>query len=687
MDPSTLQAHSPRPGSIEELHQSLNTLSQRAIQANVKELDQVLDLARGFKAWTERVRFLGTDWWENHDQQAQAFIDQLQSDVPVAQVMERLLRLLLLTHRMLEKEKKILAPRREKETDAPPPFRRLSPRRAEPARKSAPLTGIPQGQMGLRSEDLGFFQIFLLEVPPLLEEVRDRLAETNPAKKNDLASLDRSLRDLKSRFGFLGFLGAWRLGLETERLLTPLIGSGSPMSEELRDGLSQILSFWRAQADQVEEGLPSLSVQPLDPAGLLEKLRAIPTPPPPRDAEETLRLEPEPGPDFSAQGLQERIRTQQLDGLFENLADLVMAQNRILEDYRPNAKPQGLSEVARLQKASLRLRDEVLSLGMTPLGPLLSQGYQLASALGRKKNLTLEVRVEGAEVEMDQRLLPELKKPLFHLIQNSLDHGLESPRDRRALGKKGEGRLTLKACSKDGAILLEVEDDGRGLDPEKIRRRADELGWKVDENLPASRLVELVFRPGFSAQALHSAGKETGLDTVRQKMESLLGSVRVKSQPGQGCKFTLKVPRSLALMDGWVVRAGGQNYLVPVAQTIKIEPAGRPVPAGEGEEVPELDLAIRLGGEKDRPEGKLSVRVEAGSLQVRLRVEDVTGKQQVLVKNNKEGFSFSPGVRAEALLADGSTGWILDIASLLRVEKGEKPLKGINHGNQADGGL
>jgi two-component system chemotaxis sensor kinase CheA len=266
-----------------------------------------------------------------------------------------------------------------------------------------------------------------------------------------------------------------------------------------------------------------------------------------------------------------------------------------------------------------------------------------------------------------------LKEPLFHLIQNALEHGLESPQERRTRGKTPESHLKLKACHKDGAFLLEVEDDGCGLDPNKIKQRAVELGWLGNEEEPPSRLLEFIFKPGFSAKAPGSVEAGTGLDTVRRNMESLLGSVRVQSRAGRGCKFTLKMPRSLALMDGWVVQAGDKKYLLPVAQTLKIEPVDKVASPKDGEMVPVISLARALGGASSGPAGKLAVLVEAGFQQVRLRVDEVPGKQQVLVKNNKEGFTAPPGLRAEALLTDGTTGWILDIASLLREKENENP--------------
>jgi|GEM_PF-2431443 len=694
MDTSTLQAHSTPPGSVEELRQSLNALSRQAIQANTKESAIVLELVQSFRAWTERARFTGTDWCEDHHHQARELFQQLRDGVPSAQVMEKFLRLLLLTHRMLEKEKTNSAFNPEKETDAPPLFRRHVSRKTAPTRSdvlipkaSARTLQMKPGLMHIRTEDLGLFQIFLLDVPVLVEQAQAGLAEIDPEKNIDLGPLFRSFRGLRSTFGFLGFLGAWRLGRETERLLEPLTGGMRTMNENLKDTLSQVLSFFRAQTEQVEEGLSSQSVQALDPANLLDKLRSIPLPAISPEEVDKLHLEPESEPSFDLPALSTLVRSKQLDGLFENLVDLILSQNRILDDYRPKAKPQGLAEVAKIQKSALRLRDGILSLGMSPIEPVLAQAYQTAGALGRRKNQALEVTLEGVEVELDQRLLPELKEPLFHLIHNALDHAFESPRDRRARGKKAEGRLSLRARQKDGAFLLEVEDDGRGLDPEQIKRRAVELGWIQDEDIPHSQLLEFIFRPGFSPKNPRSAEGVPGLDSVRQKMESLLGSIRVQSRPGHGCKFTLKMPRSLALMDGWVVQAAGKKYLIPVAQTIKIEAADKVASARGDEVVSEMSLAGILGGAPDRPAERLAVLVEAGSNQVRLRVEEVSGKQQVLVKNNKEGFSVPSGVRAEALLADGNIGWILDIASLLREKKTENLEKGTDHGNEADGGL
>ncbi len=344
---------------------------------------------------------------------------------------------------------------------------------------------------------------------------------------------------------------------------------------------------------------------------------------------------------------------------------MMLAQNLILEDYRSLAPPKATANIARLQKAALQLREGFLSLEMAPVESLLAQSAQWAEALATRRNIQVELNVEGATLEMDQRLLPELKEPLFCLIQNALDHGFESPQERRSRGKNPHGTLSLKATHKDGAILLEVEDDGRGLDLEEIQRMARDLNWIKDEKIPSSRLVEFIFRSGFSRKHTGEIGK--GLDRVRFKMESLLGSVRVQNRPGLGCRFTLKIPRSLALMEGWVVEAGGQRYLIPLAQTLKIEAAQKKATPTQEELVHEIPLAQRLGGAAaGTSAGKYSVWVESGFQQARLRVEEVLSKQQVLVIKNKEENPPLSGLRAEALLQDGSTGWILDIAALLR---------------------
>jgi two-component system chemotaxis sensor kinase CheA len=693
MNHSTIQKIPSKPGSAEELRKSLNELSQRAIQTDVKDPDQVTDLALGFRTWAEGALSTGTDWCKDHYFQTQEIILQLKNGVPPSRLMEKLLRLLLLSHRLLEKSKESPAHPPETETDAPPPFRR-SARKIEPSRKAVPAapvhSPVPEplpGQMNILPEDLGFFSVFLLDVPLHLEEAQMRLAGMVPGEKADVSPLYRPLHLLRGQFGYLGFLGIWRLGREMERLLDPLMGGRHPLNGDLKDAVSQVLSFLRAQAERIEEGLPARAVDVLDPSGLLEKIKTIPTPAASITMDEPFHLEPETERAAKAPGFYNRISFQELDGLFENLVDLALAQNRILDDYRPNAKPQGLAEIALLQKAMMHLREGFLSLGMSPVEPLLAQAVQEAGALARRKNQVIEINVEGSEVELDQRLLPELKEPLFRLIQNAMDHGFESPRDRRVRGKSAEGRLTLRASHKDGAFLLEVEDDGFGLEPERIKQRAVQLGWMPDEKLPLSRLQEFIFKPGFSSKNPGSAEAGTGLDTVRRKMESLLGSVRVQSRPGQGCKFTLKMPRSMALMEGWVVQAAGKKYLLPVAQTLKIEPVDTGFHPKSEEMIPEVHLARVLGGDSESPAGKLAVLAEAGFQRVRLRVDEVPGKQQALVKNNKEGFSAPPGARAEALLTDGTTGWILDIASLSREERGENPLKGISRGNETAGGI
>ncbi len=281
MEPSTLQEIPVKSNITEELRLDLNALSQKAIQANIKEIDQALELAMSFESWTERALALKTGWSEGHHQQAQEFVHQLKKGQSLPKVMEKFLRLLLQTHRLLEQEKPSKDERtsKEKETDSPAPFQLHASPKAP--RMSFPAPG--PGQMAVRPEDRGFFEIFLLDVPSRFDEVQARLSDIEPEKKSDVSPLYRCLIDLRGRFGFLGFLKAWRLGQEMERLLDPLIGGQITMSGELKDGISQALSFFRAQAGQVEENLPDYAVTVLDSTELLGKLQAIPSPRPRRE--------------------------------------------------------------------------------------------------------------------------------------------------------------------------------------------------------------------------------------------------------------------------------------------------------------------------------------------------------------------------------------------------------------------
>lgn len=338
-----------------------------------------------------------------------------------------------------------------------------------------------------------------------------------------------------------------------------------------------------------------------------------------------------------------------------------------------------------------------MSLRMVPVGPSLRRHRRtvrdMAAALGKRAHLV----VQGEDAELDMSVVEHLRDPLTHMIRNALDHGIETPQEREAAGKDPVGRVTLRTASDAGSIVLEVSDDGRGLDRERILARARSLGLVEAQHEPAeSRLDALIFADGFSTaeEVTDFSGRGVGMDVVRRNIEALRGTVQVTSRPGAGTTFSLRLPLTLAVIDGFVVEVAGEAYIFPLESVV--ETVGLPA---------EVDLDHRRHGDRNgsgmlslrgrsvgcvrlrrllgvggSPEGRESVIVaRRQGERLGLVVDGLIGEQQTLIKPVPKLFRGLPGIAGSAILGNGRVAFILDVAELL---DGHAPLttQRIRHG-------
>jgi two-component system chemotaxis sensor kinase CheA len=318
---------------------------------------------------------------------------------------------------------------------------------------------------------------------------------------------------------------------------------------------------------------------------------------------------------------------------------------------------------------------------MVPVQPLFLRMSRLARDLSRKTGKPLVLELEGSETEIDRRMVEELVEPLVHLIRNAVDHGLESPEERSLLGKNPEARLKLTARHQGGDFVMELSDDGRGLDYEKLLEKARQWGLVNDREKPSEEwLSELIFKPGFSTaeKITEVSGRGVGLDAVKRKLQSLKGSVRLTSQAGKGMIFFLRIPLTLALMDGILVRIGKTRYVLPAFQVVGFTALleaeehsigdGRKWLTTAQEHLPLIDLQESLGLELDRKLKPVMVQVESLGRKACLVVDEVLGKQQVVIKELGESLRDLEGVTGGAILGDGKVGLILDLAAFLEAK-------------------
>ncbi len=382
-----------------------------------------------------------------------------------------------------------------------------------------------------------------------------------------------------------------------------------------------------------------------------------------------------------------RVDTQKLDGLIDLVGELVVAQSMVVQN--PELSGLGSAELSRclgqLRGITSDLQRTAMSLRMVPIGGTFRRMARLVRDLGVELGKEIDLRLEGEETELDRTLVEELADPLVHMIRNSADHGIEPPAARVSAGKPAAGTITLRAFHQGGFIVIKIEDDGRGLSAERIRAKAVERGLvQPDEPLERGEILDLIFRPGFSTaeQITGLSGRGVGMDVVRRGIEGIRGKVEVASVEGRGTTFTLSVPLTLAIIEGLIVGVGNQRYIVPtlsVRESFRFMPAAVKTIQGRGEMVevrgrltPILRLGPHLGiagsaAPAAAPEG-IVVVVESGQDCRCLLVDDLLGKQEVVIKSLGDMFRGRTAFAGAAILGDGRVGLILDVNALVKLK-------------------
>ena len=380
-----------------------------------------------------------------------------------------------------------------------------------------------------------------------------------------------------------------------------------------------------------------------------------------------------------------KVNTQRLDGLVDMVGELVIGHQMVVQD--PNI--QDLTEqrtqrnLVHVGKIIRDLQEVAMSLRMVTLKGTFQKMTRLVRDLSAKSEKKINLKIEGEDTELDRNVVEEIGDPLVHMIRNACDHGLEGPQERIEAGKDPVGNLTLRAFHKGGAIIIEVEDDGRGLRREKILTKAIERGIVASEREGAEMsdrdVYQLIFAPGFSTadKVTDVSGRGVGMDVVRRNIQALRGKVEIRSTPGKGSTFVLSLPLTMAIIDGMVIRCGTHRYVLP---TLSIEQSFRPDPGeintvmerGEtimvrGMLLPIYRLSDLFGIEQNNtdPNERLLVVLEANGSRCCLEVDELLGQQQVVIKTLGKGVGALRGVSGGAILGDGRVAPIIDVVGLL----------------------
>lgn len=380
-----------------------------------------------------------------------------------------------------------------------------------------------------------------------------------------------------------------------------------------------------------------------------------------------------------------RVPTEKVDSLINLVGEVVIAQAMIqqaLADFRPEKLALLLSAVGEMERNTRDLQERVMSIRMLPVGSVFSRFPRLVRDLAASLGKQVQLDRSGDEIELDKGVVDRIGDPLTHLIRNSIDHGLETPEQRCAAGKPETGTLSLRAFHAGGSVVVEISDDGRGLDTERIRTKALAQGLiRSDDLLSDEQIHHFIFQPGFSTAATLSdvSGRGVGMDVVKNTIEGLGGSIAIQTTKGQGTTFRLKMPLTLAIIDGLALRVGTDTFLLPLISIVEsLRPKSHEIKTvfGTGEVVLvrgvptpllRLDRALGIPGAVNDPCQGLIVIVELDGKTIGLLVDELLGQSQVVIKSLEANYHKVDGVMGATILGDGRVALILDLQGLFRL--------------------
>jgi len=542
----------------------------------------------------------------------------------------------------------------------------------------------PQSAANQLAEDPELVQEFLNEGREHLASAETNLLtlEREPHNIEALNSVFRSFHTIKGLAGFLGATAIHDLAHETENLLDMARSGSLHLSGEIVDLILR-------SADELGKCLTlagKLKLHEIPPCDqtLIVRLQEIARGESVGDtviqATETAAA-PAPGPVAARvpEGTGLRVDSAKLEYLIDMVGELVIAEsvvrnNATLARSEDPLLSRNLTQLARVvqevQKTSMSMR-------MVAVGTLFRKMNRLIRDLSRKSGKNVELVTIGDDVELDRSIVEELADPMVHMIRNSVDHGLENPADRAKAGKSEQGIVRLHAMHDAGDIVLEMSDDGRGLDAERILAKARRLGLVGEQDRPDEEAIfKLIFEPGFSTadKVTDLSGRGVGMDVVKRQIQKLRGRVSIRSEKGKGCTFVLRLPLTLAIIDGLVVGVGSQRFILPMFAVREMFSPG-PNTFVTLENRAEAALfrdklmpVVRLSrlfenAAEDRDGGVLIVAEGRDQLYC-IAVDQLIGKQEVVIKSLGKTYRDIPAISGGSILGDGRVGLIVDVNAL-----------------------
>jgi two-component system chemotaxis sensor kinase CheA len=599
-----------------------------------------------------------------------------------------------------------------------------------------------QTMCALLSEDPELLTNFLTEAKEHLEGIETRLIhlEQHPEDLEAVNAIFRPFHTIKGVAGFLNLAQVQEMSHEMESLLEDLRSGRLTVSSDLIDTVLAGVDLLK----EMLEDLRCASAEPRDHRELhleplkekISALRAAPSPSPrlgeilvsrgdlqPEDLAASLACQQaqEPSrplgellveegkvpPKKVAQALVQQLSDARAGGdmaapatikvdlakvdlLVDLMGELVIIQSQVRQNptLAAVADQKLVRDLGQMSRITSDLQRISMSLRMVPIGATFRKMVRLVRDLSHKVGKLVNLRLEGEDTEIDRNMVEAIYDPLVHLVRNALDHGLETPEERQAQGKPAEGQLWLRAYQKGGSIIIEIEDDGWGLNREAILARARERGLVAPhEHLTPAQMDSLIFEPGFSTtqEVTEVSGRGVGLDVVKQIIERLRGKIEVASHFGEGARFTLRLPLTLAIIDGLVIRVGEERYILPsvsVRETLHPAPEDYFTVQGKGELIQvreqlvplvRLHRLFAINGPDVRPDQALVLVVEHEGESRALLVDEILDKQEVVIKSLGLAFQNLRGVAGGTILGDGRVGLILELGGVFQMQHDHMP--------------
>jgi two-component system chemotaxis sensor kinase CheA len=373
-----------------------------------------------------------------------------------------------------------------------------------------------------------------------------------------------------------------------------------------------------------------------------------------------------------------RVATDKLDSLVNLAGELVTVQARLSQTALTLQHTELSSIAEEVERLTASLRDTTMNIRMLPIGTTFSKFKRLVRDLSAELGKEIELTTDGAETELDKTVIERLSDPLVHIIRNSIDHGIEDPDTRAAAGKARQGTIHLSAMHSGAHVLIRVEDDGAGLDAEAIRRKAVDKGLlQKDTDLAENKLWELILEPGFStARAVTGvSGRGVGMDVVKRAIDALHGSIAISSLKGKRTSITLKLPLTLAIIDGFLTRIGDEHFIFPlslVEECVELTRDGAQTTHGRrlanvrGKLVPYIMLREHFLAGGERPDFEQIVITNVDNRRVGMVVDAIVGEHQTVIKSLGSFYRNVDGISGATILGNGTVALILDVPKLIR---------------------